>query len=426
MTATIPLKRVARIRYGLGQPPPTADEGVPILRATNISLGRISPENMIFANLDDLPLDRAPLLEAGEILVVRSGAYTGDSAIVTADWAGAAPGYDLRVTPDRELVDPSFLAWCLLGAEATEHMAVVSGRAAQSHLNTDELGATPVRVPTLEQQRKIAAFLDDQVGRIRSLVAERNRQITLLTEAAAASAWAAVTGVSLPGARREHPGSWVSSLPEDWSYPRVCQVARMGTGHTPSRSIPEYWLDCDIPWLTTADVHKFRRDQVDKIDDTAFHISDLGLQNSAAVLHAAKTVALSRTASAGYSVIMGKPMATSQDFATWTCGPLLDSDYLLWCLRAMRSDLLGRLALGSTHKTIYFPDLMAIRVPLPTIQEQRRAVREINQAAEAARALTDTLRLSIAKLDEFRASLITNAVIGQFSVEAANGRGVLG
>lgn len=146
----------------------------------------------------------------------------------------------------------------------------------------------------------------------------------------------------------------------------------MGTGHTPSRSTPEYWVDCDIPWLTTADVHRFRHDELSTINETELHISEFGMANSAAVLHPAGTVALSRTASAGFSVVMGQPMATSQDYATWTCGPSLHNRYLLWCLRAMRSDLLGRLAMGSTHKTIYFPDLMGLRIPLPPIEEQRR------------------------------------------------------
>ena len=84
------------------------------------------------------------------------------------------------------------------------------------------------------------------------------------------------------------------------------------------------------------------------------------MANSSAELHPKGSVVLCRTASAGYSAVMGKDMATSQDFVAWRCGPQLDPFYLLWCLRAMRSDLLGRLAMGSTHKTIYVPDLQAL------------------------------------------------------------------
>jgi type I restriction enzyme S subunit len=97
LTSAPRLKTVARVTYGLGQPPQLANNGIPIVRATNIVRGRISPVGLVFAALADIPLDRAPLLRAGEILVVRSGAYTGDSALITPEWVGSAPGYDLRV-----------------------------------------------------------------------------------------------------------------------------------------------------------------------------------------------------------------------------------------------------------------------------------------------------------------------------------------
>ena len=106
------------------------------------------------------------------------------------------------------------------------------------------------------------------------------------------------------------------------------------------------------------------------LTETRECISEVGLANSSAELHPVDTVVLCRTASAGYSAVMGAQMATSQDFVTWTCGPRLDPYYLLWILRAMRQDLLGRLAMGSTHKTIYAPDLQMLRVPLPPLDLQ--------------------------------------------------------
>jgi type I restriction enzyme, S subunit len=109
----VPLRRVASVTYGLGQPPSLSADGIPIIRATNIKRGRIDSEGLIRAARDDLPLNRAPLLRSGEILVVRSGAYTGDSAVVTEEWAGAAPGYDLRVTPHS--MNPRLLALQMLG-----------------------------------------------------------------------------------------------------------------------------------------------------------------------------------------------------------------------------------------------------------------------------------------------------------------------
>ena len=60
-------------------------------------------------------------------------------------------------------------------------------------------------------------------------------------------------------------------------------------------------------------------------------------------------------------------MATTQDFVTWSPGPQLDSRYLLAVLRAMKPEW-EKLAFGSTHRTIYFPDLEALRIRYSNIQ----------------------------------------------------------
>jgi type I restriction enzyme, S subunit len=116
---------------------------------------------------------------------------------------------------------------------------------------------------------------------------------------------------------------------------------------------------------------------------------------------------------------MGVDMATSQDFATWTCGPYLDSFYLLWCLRAMRSDLLGRLAMGSTHKTIYVPDLQNLRIPLPPMVEQRSIVRSIRAMNAVIDSGVESIDRQLALLAERRQALVTATVTGQIDVTTA-------
>jgi type I restriction enzyme, S subunit len=149
--------------------------------------------------------------------------------------------------------------------------------------------------------------------------------------------------------------------------------AMIGSGHTPSRSVDAYWQDCDIPWLTTGDVKHLRRGVQQVISETEHQISRLGMENSAARLHPAGTVALSRTASVGFAAILGREMATSQDFVTWTPFESLDARYLLWVFRAMKGNGdFDRMMYGSTHKTIYYPQLQQLRGPLPSVGVQRR------------------------------------------------------
>jgi type I restriction enzyme S subunit len=122
--------------------------------------------------------------------------------------------------------------------------------------------------------------------------------------------------------------------------------------------------------LTLADVHQLRDGRRAVVESTSEKISELGVQHSSAVPHPAGTVAMSRTASVGFSCIMGSTMATSQDFVTWTCGSKLDNRFLLWAIRGERAQILSRMQ-GSTHKTIYMPDLEDLRVSLPPLAEQR-------------------------------------------------------
>jgi type I restriction enzyme, S subunit len=192
---------------------------------------------------------------------------------------------------------------------------------------------------------------------------------------------------------------------------QIRKVARLGTGHTPSRSVEAYWdpAECTIPWLTLADVWQLRDGSVSVVNETKELISPLGLANSAAVRHPAGTVAFSRTASVGFSCILGVDMATSQDFVTWTCGPKLDPRYLLWVLRGERDDILRRTQ-GSTHKTIYMPDLEQLTVPLASIKEQRRVVEFLD--AETAR-IDEVIRKRVATLHllaERARSLLEEAV----------------
>ena len=187
-----PIKRVGTVTYGLGQPPAPADAGVPIIRATNIDRGVISTADLVFANQDELPWDRCPPLRLGEILVVRSGALTGDSAMVTSDWIGAAPGYDLRVTP--QSIVPAALAFQLLGTDYSRQIDLVRSRAAQPHLNADDLGNIVVRRGTQDEEEHASQVIlraSSTRNRLSSLV---QTQIGLLTEHRRGVITAAVTG----------------------------------------------------------------------------------------------------------------------------------------------------------------------------------------------------------------------------------------
>jgi len=142
------------------------------------------------------------------------------------------------------------------------------------------------------------------------------------------------------------------------------------------------------------------------------------MENSGAHLLPEGTVFLSRTASVGFSGIMGKPMATSQDFANWVCSDEILPEYLLYVFRSMDQEF-DRLMQGSTHKTIYMPDIKSFKTPLPPLEEQREIVDHIETETERLWELIDRVEETIDLLEEKRQALITAAVTGQIDVSEA-------
>jgi type I restriction enzyme S subunit len=190
------------------------------------------------------------------------------------------------------------------------------------------------------------------------------------------------TAAQIPGAFAISVGDTGAPLPEGWKRHLLSDLARMESGHTPSRRHPEYWGG-SIPWIGIRDA---TGNHGRTIYETNENTNALGIANSASRVLPKDTVCLSRTASVGYVVVMGREMATSQDFANWICGPDLDYRYLKYALIA-EGDALLNFASGSVHQTIYFPELKSFHIAAPEKPEQ-------SAIADILSALDDKIELN--------------------------------
>jgi len=194
--------------------------------------------------------------------------------------------------------------------------------------------------------------------------------------------------------------------PVGWRWTSLTDVARLESGHTPSRKHPEYW-DGDVPWIGIKDA---TQNDGHRLNDTLQTTTQLGIENSSARVLPTDTVCLSRTASVGYVVVMGRPMATSQDFVNWVCDPeRLDWRFLGWTLLSERQSL-RRWAHGTTHQTIYFPEVKAFHIKLPSVAEQ-------HAIASVLGALDDKIASNRRAVDAAREALIyTRATLQDGSI----------
>jgi type I restriction enzyme S subunit len=148
---------------------------------------------LVLVNPDDIPENRIVWLEAGDIIVVRSGAGTGDSSIIPSFYHGSIAGFDMVVRPTRCL--PQFLGHVLLSNYVrNSQIDLEKTRAAQPHLNAEELGECFILLPPDVEQKLIASFIDKEIYKFDTLISKTGETSELLKERRTALISAAVTG----------------------------------------------------------------------------------------------------------------------------------------------------------------------------------------------------------------------------------------
>ena len=180
-------------------------------------------------------------------------------------------------------------------------------------------------------------------------------------------------------------------LPEGWSYGLLDDFSVRCSGHTPSKSHPEYW-NGGIKWISLADSHRLDKGYVFETDN---EISLEGVKNSSAEIHPAETVVLSRDAGIGKSGVMAEPMAVSQHFIAWICDNKnqLHSWFLYSWLQQHKQEF-ERQAVGSTIKTIGLPYFKKLKIALPPFPEQKKIAQILSTWDQAITATEHLLENS--------------------------------
>ncbi|MFT8480439.1 restriction endonuclease subunit S [Gluconobacter oxydans] len=391
-------------------------------------------------------------LNKGDLVFARTGATVGKSHLFVAlPYRSVFASYLIRVRCNEKFLCPIYAKWFFQSPQYWKQINDGAEGTGQPNFNGTKLAHLVVPLPPLAEQRRIVAKLDSLTARIARARAELKRVVEASPSAKRTVLRSGVLGeltetwrshvaqeniesilkrIPIPkqgrGGRTAtdkviHGAAALSvnkpdiKLPDGWGWVPLLRLARQETGHTPSRSKPEYW-DGDISWIGIRDAgtHHGRR-----IDHTLQTITNAGLANSSARLLPAGTVCLSRTASVGYVTIMNKPMATSQDFATWTCSDALIPEFLMFALMAEGQDI-RKFGMGSTHTTIYFPEIRALHIALPPVTEQIEIVRRIHSDLSRLDRLETEAQRALTLIDRLESSLLAKAFRGELVPQDPN------
>jgi type I restriction enzyme S subunit len=100
----------------------------------------------------------------------------------------------------------------------------------QLNLNTETVGGVAIDVPSPEIAAEIVNFLDDKTARIDALIEEKEKLQSALTELRTARIWSAVTGQGLENRQVVPDAAWSSNVPTHWKVTPVGKFARLQRG----------------------------------------------------------------------------------------------------------------------------------------------------------------------------------------------------
>ncbi|PFG43797.1 type I restriction enzyme S subunit [Isoptericola jiangsuensis] len=318
------------------------------------------------------------------------------------EWSGVAGKVSMAytvLTPRNHEVVPEFFRWVLKSEGYIQEIRSTTDqlRDGQS-IKYSTFAKVPLPLPPVDEQRRIADFLDAETAEIDTLIAEQERFIDLLRERRDAVVSRAVEtgplvaslGLVLEGMKDGTHGSFERTGPEG-GFPLLGARNVMGS---------QVVIDGAESYISQADHDSIvsngypRRGDVllvivgATIGKTAVHERDerLSFQRSVAFLRPAEAL----------------------------------DPYYLWLQIQGRKfqDELRLRAKVSAQPGIYLGDVAGIPVHVPALEEQQEIVGLVRAQTQRIDRLMDEAAHNIALSKERRSALITAAVTGQIGVSA--------
>ena len=349
------------------------------------------------------------LLRKGDIVLEKSGGGdhlpVGRAVLFDLDVDAVCSNFAARLRPTAA-VDARFLIFTLaslFGSGATERC--IKQTTGIQNLDTDTWLASPIAIPNIDEQRRIAGFLDDQVALLDRAIALRQEQLVLLKQQFVVLA---DSSLSLPATgvhtRLGYLLSCVTSGPRGWGD----FVTTEGVPFFRSANLRR---DALTPRLTNLEYVKPPASAAAEQSRASAHPGDvlIGITgaNAGWVTHVADPVLFGAVVSQHVALVRSD-------------GKVLDSRWLAHLLSSQGcADQLMAMQYGGTKTQLSLPNIRDLRVPKVDLIQQQETAHMLDEAAEDLRRYEDASGRLINLIQERKQALITAAVTGEFDVTTA-------
>ena len=368
--------------------------------------------------VEQMPFGQAPSrarrrVRSGDILISTVRTYL--RAIAKVNRASpnlvASTGFCV-VRPDRGKVDSGFLGWAAKSEPFVSEVVSRSVGVSYPAINASELVTIEMPLPPLETQRRIAQFLDEKTARIEGLIEKKRALLDRLAEKRQALITHAITKGLNPDAPMKHSGiDWLGEIPAHWEVLRlkhiVSEPLSYGANAAAEFDEPEW-----PRFVRITDV-----DELGRLRDETFR--SLPPEVAEGYLLQPNDILLARSgATVGKSFIYKESWGTAC-YAGYLIRARIDKQHdariFYWFLNSsLYWEWVRSTFIQSTIQNISADRFANLAIAHPTDRpEQERIVNFIENSCAEIDSHWEKVSSSVARLEEYRAALITAAVTGQ-------------
>jgi type I restriction enzyme, S subunit len=265
--------------------------------------------------------------------------------------------------------------------------------------------------PSLENQNKIANYLDTETSKIDRKISILEQKFEKLEEYKQSVIFETVTkGLDFNIGMKDSGIDWIGDIPAHWEVKRIKDIAKVATGQTPPREDLECFSDNfehNVLWIKPEDLAENR-----EISESFEYITPKGLNYIK--VYKPNSIILSGIGDVG-KIGLSKYLFTTnqQNHILYNC--TVNYKYLFYFLKSAKKDLEQKSS-GTVVPILNANKLKKIFCPYPLKEEQEKIVQFLNELSSKIDKKTKIIKKQIELLKEYKQTIIYEAVTGQMEI----------
>ena len=406
------------ITDGPHETPIFRDEGIPFLSVDSIEDGELTFENCRYISKKDHEEFKLKCAPRKDDILMGKAASTGKIARVKVDFEFSVWSPLALIRPNLRKMSSIFLEYLLKSDSIQHNIQLLCNVNTQSNIAMQDIPRINIPIPSLQEQQKIADYLDDKIKKIGLAISNKRKQMELLKEYEKVIVNEGVIRGLNKGVELKDSGiEWLGKIPKNWKVEKLKYIADLKFSNVNKKSEVG---EKEVSACNYVDVYKndYITNKLDfmKITASDEEINKFSIQKG--------DILATKDSEEPEDIAI--PSFVLEDFKDVVCGYHLamirPSDKFVpkYLFRLFQSrDFNIRFTIFAKGVTRFGLDMNIFKdakVPMPPLPEQQKIADYLDEKTSKIRKSIDIIEEEVEKLEEYKKILINEAVTGKIKV----------